>query len=129
MKTIGASSEPSSSPRAQRRILPHRQRLFLPVSNEHECRLLRNQNARLEFHRLAVTREAPRFQADVLELRFHVGGGLLESWRAHIAPFERVGSQEFDVAPPSFAFGRWILDDEREKSDEQVSMRHDGAGL
>jgi hypothetical protein len=48
--------------RAQRCVLTNRQWLFLPVSNEREPRLLRNQSARLEFHRLPIAGDAPVLQ-------------------------------------------------------------------
>ena len=122
---MGASTEPSSSPRALRyRVLTQRQRLFNTASQHRQLRLLRHQDARLEFHRLPVPRNAPRLQPDVLELPLDVGGGLLERGAADIAPFERVVGQELDVTPPPFTFGGGGLEDKGGHGYQQVSQLH-----
>src|SRR5262249_54388901 len=101
-------------------ILAHCQRLFLPASNELECRLLTNELTRLEFHRLPVAGLTPGFQPDVLELSFDIRRGLLESRRADIASVERVVGEECDVAPPAFALGRRVLNEQSDQSYEQI---------
>src|SRR5262249_10828684 len=110
--------------RAQRRVLANHQRFLLPVSNQRELRLLQNQGARLEFHRLSITGEPAGLQPDVLELSLDVGGGLLEPWRSDVAPFERVVGEEGDVTPPSLAFGGRVLDEEDDQRGEQIWALH-----
>ena len=109
---------------AQYRVLTRRQRLFNTASQQRQLRLLRDQDTRLEFHRLPVPGNAPGPQPDLLELPFDVGGGLLERGAADIAPFERVVGQELDVAPPPFAFGGGGLEDKGGHGYQQVSQLH-----
>src|SRR5262249_47715401 len=64
---------------------------------------------RHEPDRLQVSRRAGRFEPGLLEAIGDVRGGLLVTFAAGVAPFERVVREELDVRPPALRFGTRLL--------------------